>query len=37
MLARGAYPSNLWQKNLDNAELFSYECEWQVDGEDIEQ
>ena len=36
MFARGAYPSNLWQNNLDKAELFSYECNWQVDGEDIE-
>ena len=36
IFARGAYPSNLWQKNLDKAELFSYECNWQVDGEDIE-
>ena len=26
MFARGAYPSNLWQTNLDKAELFSYEC-----------
>ena len=36
MFALGAYPSNLWQKIFDKAELFSYECNWQVDGEDIE-
>ena len=36
MFSHGAYPSNLWQKNFDKAELFSYECNWQVDGEDIE-
>ena len=36
MFTRGAYPSNLWQKIFDKAELFSYECDWQVDGEDIE-
>ena len=36
MFARGAYPSNLWQKIFHKAELFSYECNWQVDGEDIE-
>ena len=36
MFTRGAYPSNLWQKIFDKAELFSYECNWQVDGEDIE-
>ena len=36
MFTRGAYPSNLWQINFDKAELFSYECNWQVDGEDIE-
>ena len=26
----------MWQKIFDKAELFSYECNWQVDGEDIE-
>ena len=36
MFTRGAYPSKLWLKNFDKAELFSYECNWQVDGEDIE-
>ena len=36
MFTRRAYPSNLWQKIFDKAELFSYECNWQVDGEDIE-
>ena len=36
MFTCGAYPSNLWQKVFDKAELFSYECNWQVDGEDIE-
>ena len=36
MFTNGAYPSNLWHKIFDKAELFSYECNWQVDGEDIE-